>query len=182
MDNTQLIEKYRKPVLIILSLVLLYTLAGFVLLPKFMQSKLPELIETEAGRKTSLELVEFNPYSLELSLQGFAMQEQDLQTFVSFKALFTNVQVWSSIRNLTLVLDVLRLTEPFVRIESLKDGQYNFSDLLSDKEEQETQQSEGIFPIIINKIAVINGQFARIDALKSEPVNKIIHNINGFTF
>ncbi|WP_158083113.1 DUF748 domain-containing protein [Methyloprofundus sedimenti] len=174
----QLIERYRKPVLITVGLVLLYTLAGFVLLPKYMQSKLPELIETETGRKASLELVEFNPFSLKLSLQGFSMQEKDLQTFVSFKELFTNIQVWSSIRNLTLVLDILRLTEPFVRIESLKDGQYNFSDLLSGKEEQETEQSEGIFPIIINKIALINGQFARIDALKSEPVNKIIHNIN----
>ena len=181
MDNTQLIEKYRKPVLIILSLVLLYTLAGFVLLPKFMQSKLPELIETETGRKTSLELVEFNPYSLKLSLQGFSMQEKDLQTFVSFKELFTNIQVWSSIRNLTLVLDVLRLTEPFVRIESLTDDRYNFSDLLSNEEEVEIQkqeESEGIFPVIINNIELINGEFARIDALQSEPVNKLIHNIN----
>ena len=49
-----------------------------------------------------------------------------MQTFVSFKELFTNVQVWSSIRHLTLVLQGLRLTEPFVRIESLKNDQYNF--------------------------------------------------------
>lgn len=71
MDTTLIIEKYRKPALIILALLLLYTLVGFVLLPKLMQSKLPEMIEAETGRKASLELVEFNPFSLELSLQGF---------------------------------------------------------------------------------------------------------------
>ena len=178
MDITQLIEKYRKPALITLALVLFYTLAGFVLLPKYLQSKLPELIETETGRKTSLELVEFNPYSLELSLQGFSMQEKDLQTFVSFKELYTNVQVWSSIRHLTMVLQDLKLEEPFVRIESLKDGQYNFSDLSSDETQQETEKSDGIFPIIINNIDLINGKFVTIDLLKKEPVNKVINDIN----
>lgn len=102
MDTTLIIEKYRKPALITLAL-LLYTLAGFVLLPKVMQSKLPEMIEAETGRKASLELVEFNPFSLELSLQGFVMHEKDMQTFVSFKELFTNVQVWSSIRPLKIM-------------------------------------------------------------------------------
>ena len=178
MDTTQLIEKYRKPALITLALVLFYTLAGFVLLPKYLQSKLPELIETETGRKASLELVEFNPYSLELSLQGFSMLEKDQQTFVSFKELYTNVQVWSSIRHLTLVLQDLRLDKPFVRIESLADEQYNFSDLTSVDPEEEIEESEGIFPIIINNIDLIDGEFVTIDAQKKEPVNKVINNIN----
>ena len=80
MDTSQIIENYRKPALITFAVLLLYTLVGFVVLPKYMQSKLPDLIETETGRKASLELVEFNPYSLELSLQGFSMQEKDQQT------------------------------------------------------------------------------------------------------
>lgn len=179
MNTAQYIERFRKPVLIFAGLVSVYALAGFVLLPKYMHSKLPGLIETETGRKASLERVEFNPFSLELSLQGFSMQEQDLQTFVSFKELFANVQVWSSIGNLALVLEDLRLTEPYVRVETLKDDRYNFSDLLSDEEDpQETEESEGIFPVIINKLALNDGKFATIDALKSEPVNKVINNIN----
>ncbi|MBT5222889.1 MAG: DUF748 domain-containing protein [Gammaproteobacteria bacterium] len=182
MDTSQIIENYRKPALITFAVLLLYTLVGFVVLPKYMQSKLPDLIETETGRKASLELVEFNPYSLELSLQGFSMQEKDQQTFFSFKELFTNIQVWSSIRNLTLVLQDLRLTEPFVRIESLADEQYNFSDLLSDDkelpQEEKTEEPEGIFPIIINNIGLVDGQFVTIDALKKEPVNKTMRNIN----
>ncbi len=67
-------------------------------------------------------------------------------------------------------LQDLRLTEPFVRIESLADEQYNFSDLLSnDKElpqEEKTEEPEGIFPIIINNIGLVDGQFVTIDALK----------------
>ena len=82
MDTSQIIENYRKPALITFAVLLLYTLVGFVVLPKYMQSKLPDLIETETGRKASLELVEFNPYSLELSLQRFSMQEKDQQTFL----------------------------------------------------------------------------------------------------
>ena len=180
MNTAQLIEKYRKPALITLGLVLLYTLAGFVLLPKFMQSKLPELIETETGRKASLERVEFNPFSLELSLQGFSMQEQDLQTFVSFDEFYTNLQVWASVWKLAVVLDELRLTGPYVRLEMLKDDRYNFSDLLSDEEveEESTEESAEIFPIIINKIKLEQGEFKTINSLNTEPVNKVINNIN----
>ncbi len=179
MDIKLLIERFRKPVLITVGLVAFYALAGFVLLPKYLQSKIPELIETETGRKASLERIEFNPFLLELRVQGFAMQEQDLQTFVSFKEFFTNVQVWSSIRHLALVLADLRLTEPFVRIEELKEGRYNFSDLLSDEvEEQPAEESEGIFPVMIHKIALVDGKFATINALKDEPINKVIDNIN----
>lgn len=180
MDTTLLIEKFRKPVLITIGLILVYALAGFVLLPRFMQSKIPELIESETGRKASLERIEFNPFSLELSLQGFSMQEQDSQTFISFSELFTNVQVWASLWNLALVLDEVSLSGPYVRIEALKGERYNFSDLLSteDEDEQVAEESEGIFPVIINKTALINGKFATIDALKSEPVNKVIKNIN----
>ena len=179
MDTELLIEKFRKPVLIFAGLVLVYALAGFVLLPKFMQSKLPEFIESETGRKASIEHIEFNPFSLELSLQGFVMQEQDLQTFVSFNELFTNLQVWSSLWNLALVLDELRLSGPYVRLEMLKDDRYNFSDLLSEEEqEEETEESSDIFPVIIHKIKLELGEFATINSVSTEPVKKVISNIN----
>ena len=179
MDTKQLIERFRKPVLITVGLVSLYALIGFVLLPKYMQRKIPELIETETGRKAALKNIDFNPFSLELSVQGFSMQEKDLQTFSSFEEFFVNVQVWSSLRHLALVLDELKLSDPFVRIEALKDGRYNFSDLSSEgDEEQPTEDSEGLFPLIIHKIALINGEFVTIDALQSEPINKVIENIN----
>ena len=165
MEIGQYIEKFRKPALIFAGLIATYTLAGFVLLPMFMESKIPELIETETGRKASIDKIEFNPFSLELSLQGFAMQEQDAQTFVSFADLSVNVQVWASLFNLALVLDELKLIAPYVRIEHLKNDLYNFSDLISEKEQEEepeeAEESAEIFPVIINKLSLEQGKFER---------------------
>lgn len=178
MNTAQLIEKVRKPILIIVGLVVLYSLAGFILLPKFMQSKLPELVASETGRHVSIERIEFNPFSLELSLQGFVMQENDLQTFVSFDEFFANLQVWSSLWNLALVLDELRLSTPYVRLEMLKNDRYNFSDLLTEDEAEEAEQSSDIFPVIINKIKLEQGEVETVNSKSTEPVNKVISNIN----
>lgn len=181
MDTTRLIEKSRKPLLIAVVILLIYALIGFVVLPKVLQSKLPELIKTETGREASLERVEFNPFTLELSLQGFAMQEQDLQTFVSFSELFANVQFWSSLRQLALVLDVAKLTGPYVRLELLKGQQYNFSDLSSNEpaeQAEESNDSGAMFPIIFNKINLVQGKFELVNSLGDEFAATLIQNIN----
>ncbi|NOR80569.1 MAG: DUF748 domain-containing protein, partial [Methyloprofundus sp.] len=181
MDTSKLIEKVRKPVLITTGLISAYALVGFVILPKGLESQIPKMIESETGRKATLEKIDFNPFSLELSLQGFSMQEKDLQTFVSFDEFFINVQVWSSLRNLALVIDEVSLSQPYVRLEILPDEKYNFSDLLSDSEqevEEETEEDSEIFPLIINQINLVQGKFESVDSLYAEPVISLVKDLN----
>lgn len=173
-------KQFRKPTLIIAGLVAFYALAGFVVIPKLLQSKLPELIETETGRKASLDTIDFNPFSLELSLQGFSMQEKDVQTFVTFGELFVNIQMWASLKNLALVIDEVSLTEPYVRIESVAEGQYNFSDLLKgSQDEPPVDEEDGdIFPLIINQISLIKGEVEVVDSRYAKPVTSLIQDLN----
>ncbi|RLA19267.1 MAG: membrane biogenesis protein, partial [Gammaproteobacteria bacterium] len=107
--QTELITKFPKPVLIVTGLISFYALLGFVILPSYMQTKLPELITSETGRKSTIESIEFNPFSLELSLINFSMQEVDSQEFVKFDEFYINVQVWESAKNAALVLAEVRL-------------------------------------------------------------------------
>ncbi len=178
--NTELMNKFRKPVLIVLGVILAYALIGFVILPAILKSKLPEMVETETGRKATLEQVKFNPFSLELSLLGFSMQEKDPQTFVSFDKFFVNVQVWASIKEFALVLDEVSLKGLYARFEMLPEGQYNFSDLLNGTEEEvEEKEDEGeIFPLIINHINLVQGELEIIDSFDSKPDNTLIQDLN----
>lgn len=181
MDTSTLIEKVRKPALITTGLISAYALVGFVILPKVLESQIPKMIESKTGRKAALEKLDFNPFSLELSLQGFSMQEKDLQTFISFDEFFVNVQFWSSLKNLALVIDKVSLSQPYVRLEMLPDDQYNFSDLLSDSEEEvEEEADEGseMFPLIINQINLVEGKFESVDSLHAEPVISLVKDLN----
>ncbi|NOQ16139.1 MAG: DUF748 domain-containing protein [Methyloprofundus sp.] len=180
--NTEIIEKVRKPALIVGGLIATYALLGFIILPKVIESQLPSIIETETGRKASLEQVDFNPFSLEFALHGFAMQEaNEQQKFVAFKEFYINVQVWSSIKNMALVFEDIRLVEPYVRLEHLKDDRFNFSDLASDSVEEEPKETEdegGIFPVIIERVALIQGDFERVDSTYAEPVTTLVKDIS----
>ncbi len=176
----ELITKPPKPVLIVTGLISLYALLGFVILPSYMQTKLPELITSETGRKSTIESIEFNPFSLELSLINFSMQEVDSQEFVKFDEFYINVQVWESAKNAALVLAEVRLSEPFMRLEMFKDNHYNFSDLLSDspEKEPETEGSKEIFPVIIHQLDIARGEVAVIDSVHAESITDSIQPLN----
>jgi len=178
--QTELITKFRKPVLIVTGLISFYALLGFVILPSYMQTKLPELIVSETGRKSTIESIEFNPFSLELSLINFSMQEVDSQEFVKFNEFYINVQVWESAKNAALVLAEVRLSEPFMRLEMFKDNRYNFSNLLNDslEKEPETEGSKEIFPVIIHQLDIARGEVAVIDSVHAESITDIIQPLN----
>jgi hypothetical protein len=178
--QTELITKFPKSVLIIAGLISFYALLGFVILPSYMQTKLPELITSETGRKSTIESIEFNPFSLELSLINFSMQEVDSQAFVKFDEFYINVQVWESVKNAALVLAEVRLSEPFMRLEMFKDNHYNFSDLLSDSpaKEPETEGSKEIFPVMIHQLDIVRGEVAVIDSVHAESMTDSIQPIN----
>ena len=180
--NIELIKKIRNPVLIITGVISAYALVGFVVLPKLIESQLPKIIETETGRKATLERMEFNPFTLKLSLKGFSMQEKDLQTFVSFDEFFVDVQVWESIREFALVLSDIRLSKPYVRLEELKDNQFNFSDLSTESTEEEEDvvenEDEGVFPLIIHQLTIAQGTFKGVDATYNEPVESLVNDID----
>ncbi|MEY3808480.1 MAG: hypothetical protein RI893_1456, partial [Pseudomonadota bacterium] len=52
------------------SLLGIYAVLGFYGVPVLIKSKLPAVMQNETGRKASVETVRFNPFSLQLSVQG----------------------------------------------------------------------------------------------------------------
>lgn len=174
-----LLKKFRKPILIVSGIISFYALLGFVLLPHYMQAKLPELIEAETKRKVKLERIEFNPFSLELSLRNFSIQEKNPQDFIKFDEFYINIQVWKSIQKAALIIAEVRLSEPFVRLEMFKDSRYNFSDLLEkEPEKKEPEESKEIFPVIIQQLDIDHGEVAVIDSAHKGSTIHIIQPIN----
>jgi hypothetical protein len=107
---------FRKKRFWILVLFLLYTLAGFFLVPHLVQKKLTQLLNTDLGRQAQVEKVEFNPFILSLRIQGFDLDDKDQARLASFKQFFVNFQL-SSLFNRAWTFDEISLDQPYFFVE-----------------------------------------------------------------
>jgi len=169
--------KIKIAVLIAGSLLGIYVLLGFYLLPMLVKSKLPTLIQQQTGRKASVATVRFDPFSLKLSVQEFALQEPNGEQFVGLDELFIDINGLESIGQAALVIDNMSLNKPTVRIARDKEGEFNFKDLLKDSGEAK-QDDDKIFPVNIAKLSIAEGKLDWEDAHFSSPEKETAYPIN----
>ncbi len=161
-------------------LILLYTLAGFLVIPLIAESVLPEKLSEQLGRRAAIENISFNPYTLTLELEGFEIREKTgEQDFISFDRFLVNLQ-WSSLFKLSLIGRELRLENPTIRITRISDAEFNFSDLIPSGQKEKTSASEKDqepLRFFFSNITLSGGKFVFRDA----PMDKT-HSFSGINF
>lgn len=160
----------KKSAYILLTLLVLYAVSGFFIVPAVLKAKIPELIEQETGRSASIEKIKLNPFTLELTLDNFVLHERDAQDFTRFAQFYLNFNGLQSIRHIALVVDSVILEKPFVRIARDKKKGFNFDDLAKadDVPEPEDEQAKDLFPFLIHQLKLTEGQIDWHDA--SQPI------------
>ncbi len=169
-----MLKKYKKLLIIIVCLIILYTLVGFLIIPAVLESQLAKIVYEVTGRKTSVEKIEFNPYAMTLSLQGYETQEPDGPRFIGFEELYVNFEPWSSLFKMAVTLDEIRLDGFYGHIAILADNSLNFSDLLAladtDEPEEVPEEDDGEpFPIWISDLKIQNSEVEFDDFTLSKP-------------
>jgi len=163
-------------------LILLYTLAGFLVIPMVTEAILPDKLSAQLDRPVQVENISLNPYTLTLSVKGLNIGEKSGDAdFIAFEEFFANIQ-WASLFKLGLVARELRLKEPFVRVARISETEFNFSDLIpSEKEDKKPEpeakaQSEPL-QFHLSNIRIINGDFQFHD----QPMDKT-HRFDNVSF
>ena len=113
--------------------VLIYTLTGFFLIPALIKSQMLKRLPALTHRRVTVQQVRLNPYALSFTLRGFALTETNGDPFVSLGELYVNFEL-SSIVHRGLVFSEISLKEPSANIVCLKDGTFNFANLISTNE------------------------------------------------
>src|SRR6187431_2993841 len=91
-------SRVRRWLYIVITLVVLFTLVGFFVVPPIARSQLEKRLSAKLGRSVTLEKLRLNPYALSLTLENFAILEQDNATpFLGWRRLFVNLDGWNSI-------------------------------------------------------------------------------------
>ena len=166
------------------SLLVIYAALGFYGLPLLIKSKLTPLILQETGRKAAVTTVKFDPFSLQLSLQGFQLQEPNGQLFAGFDELQVSINARESIRQKALVIDKVLLNRPVVRIAKDQHGVFNFNDLLKEKAEAKPEDAK-VFPVNLLNLSISEGKLdwedAQLKSLEKEtvyPFNLVIDQLS----
>ncbi len=116
-----------------LTLLLVYTLAGFFLVPHIIKTKVLPAVSDQLRRPVTVKDVEFNPFVLSLKMTEFEIQEQDSTPLIGFQEFFINFQTRSLFRR-AYVFKEIRFSVPYVSVKIAKDGHLNLADLAPSQE------------------------------------------------
>lgn len=101
-------------------LLILYTLAGFVFLPWWLQRQVPEQLSTQLGWQGDVTDIDFNPFTMTLEVEGLDATDGDGQRVVAMDELHVDLTVWRLVTG-TVAFESIRLQKPFVRVDLLED-------------------------------------------------------------
>ncbi|WP_319777750.1 DUF748 domain-containing protein [Maridesulfovibrio sp.] len=167
---------------VIAGLLIFYTLVGFLLIPftlrKVALAKLPDVLH----RPVQLERVAFNPYTLNLSLEGFKIGKKEGEgNLFAFKLFDLNLDSFSIFR-LSLILDQIKIVDPQVDLSVFRGGS-SISDLIPDgnveeQPEEKTEEEKKMFPFIVRDLVVSNGTCKVYDKVRD--VRHVVSSIDLF--
>ncbi|MGP8198151.1 MAG: DUF748 domain-containing protein [Limisphaerales bacterium] len=151
--------------------VVLYTVTGFFIVPAVVKSQMLKRLPPLAKRQVAVERVKFNPYAFSLTINGFSLKETNGDVFSSFSEFYIRFQL-SSIFRRSWNFAEISLQDPFAQITYLKDGTFNFANLLgapSPTPAPAPQPPQPLPPIIVHHLLITNGAVAFEDQTRRSP-------------
>ncbi|SNC61009.1 protein of unknown function [Marinobacter sp. es.048] len=109
-----------------LVLLILYTLAGFLLLPWWLERQVPEQLNQQMGWQAEITEIRTNPFTLRVEALGLSAVDTDGEQVVGFDRLMVNMNFFQLVRGI-VGFEAIQLDEPYVRVDLLEDYSVNFA-------------------------------------------------------
>ena len=152
-NNTKSKKLLRNPLFGVTALLVLYMFIGFIVIPFVIKRQAADFIKDEYNRDAQIESVSFNPFTFTLSIGGFQINEKDIDVFLKWQGFYADLN-FLSIFSKVIDIEELQLLYPEAKI--LKKGdEFNFSDLITEEEEQVDSLEEKMeWDILIRKLRI----------------------------
>lgn len=175
----------RQRIAVILAAIwLLYALIGYFLLSPWLRGTLQGTVSEVTGRQVELERVVFNPLALSLSVQGFALKDNDGGTLFGFDEFYANFQL-SSLFRWSWHFDRISLFAPTGRVVQTGADSFNFDDIvarLAAEESQdvnEEQAAPGKLPrFSFRELLLVQGDFRFRDQAREQPDELVLSPVS----
>ncbi|SDS93143.1 protein of unknown function [Halopseudomonas sabulinigri] len=165
--------RIRKKTLVVSLLIagFLYVVVGFLLIPAIVLHTANSQLAKLATVPAHLSRVEFNPFSMELTLWGLHIGEADAPQ-LAFRRLYVNAELDSLWGGAVHLADA-ELERAHGEILFAQDGTFNLAQLfvLPDSAEPEPEQADKrVFPLRLDRLELISNSLHFVDQRPSEPV------------
>jgi len=168
----------KRSIAVLLTAVALYTLSGFLIVPGIALRVINQQLAKYATVPARLERLEFNPYSLELTLWGLNIGTPGKEQ-VGFEKLYANLQI-DSLWTRALHLQDVELVKPKTELLFDKQGKLNLAELftLPPNEPSPATPDSKPFPLRIEQIKLADGYVHFQDQRPSEPIEFLYDKLN----
>ena len=109
-----------------LALLILYTLAGFLLLPWWLERLVPEQLDQRMGWQAEITDIRTNPFTLRVEALGLSAADTQGEQVVGFDRLMVDMNFFQLVRGIA-GFEAIQLDEPYVRVDLLEDYSVNFA-------------------------------------------------------
>ncbi|RMW15852.1 putative exported protein [Pseudomonas syringae pv. tagetis] len=162
----------------LLTVIVLYSLLGFFILPGVALRIANQQLANYATVPAKLERLEFNPYTLELTLWGLNIGTPGKEQ-VAFEKLYANLQI-NSLWTRALHLQRVELIKPRTELLFDKQGKLNLAQLfkLPASEPVKNEPPGKPFPLRIDEIKLADGYVHFQDLRPSQPIEFLYDTLN----
>ncbi|HBY84598.1 MAG TPA: hypothetical protein DEO86_01860, partial [Colwellia sp.] len=109
--------------------VVLYAISGFFILPLVVKPLIIDTVTEKLDRQAQLEVIEFNPFTLSITLKGLSISGKHTDKLLGFDLLTLNLQALPLIQK-TISFDEVIINKPEVSVLILANGDFNFQDII----------------------------------------------------
>ncbi|HSP94570.1 MAG TPA: DUF748 domain-containing protein [Thermoanaerobaculia bacterium] len=146
----------RKALGILAGLLVLWAVAGFLVLPGILRGVVERKLAERLHRPVTLRRLSLNPFALSATLDGLDVKEKgNAGPFFSFERLYLNVEAVSLFKG-GPVVRAIALTKPSIALVRKEDGSYNIQDLLDEASKPRSPEEKPL-RFSLNNILVDGG-------------------------
>lgn len=163
----------------IVVLVIAYTLAGFLLVPRLITRYVPPYAQEQLKRRAEIGAVRFNPFLFKLEVKHFRLQEADGRPLLGFDRLFVDFEPTSLFRRAWTFAQI-ELDAPRVDAVLARDGRLNLLELLDafPKSDPAPREAKAPRPVLLQRTVVRGGWATFTDLTGRAPQTATMQPIN----
>ncbi len=173
-----------KPFLIAVCSILIYTLAGFFLLPYILKRQLKNYVAEDLNRTLQIEEIRLNPYVMTLEISDLALKESDGKGILAFNRFFVDFELKSLFRWAWTFSDI-SLDGMVLQVDVAPDKSVNLDRLVQDLSPPGSDapppepKADSLPPrLYFERIQLVNGHIHIHDRSLSTPAEIPIEPIN----
>ncbi|WP_090459102.1 DUF748 domain-containing protein [Nitrosospira sp. Nsp1] len=152
----------------LVAIIVLFGLLGYFWLPGYAKTKLETLLTEAVHRPVTVQSIDIQPYTLELTVRGFRVGEKETDVDAE-KALFSVDELYvnlsaASIARRAPVISSVSIKAPALRLVREDENRFNITDLIEDFMNKPSEGGETMFSV--SNIVIEGGRFEFVDRLK----------------